>query len=59
VKLVLFNILGEEIKVLVNELKEAGVHKVKFNAEELSSGMYFYVLKTYNFVSTKKMLLLK
>ncbi len=51
--------LGEEVKVLVSELKEAGVHQVNFNAEELSSGMYFYKLETKGFVDVKKMLLLK
>jgi len=59
VKLVLYNMLGEEVKVLVSELQEAGVHKINFNANELGSGMYFYRLETSGFVDVKKMLLLK
>jgi type IX secretion system substrate protein len=59
VKLVLFNMLGEEVAVLVNELKEAGVHDVDFNASDLGSGIYFYKLESSSFVSVKKMMLVK
>ncbi len=48
---------------LVNETKEAGYHKVEFSAKGggkgLSSGMYFYELRSGSFVQIKKMLLLK
>jgi enterochelin esterase family protein len=54
-----FDILGNEVKTLVNEEKEAGYHSIDFNASNLPSGVYFYQLKADEFISTKKMLLLK
>ena len=61
-----FDVLGNEIKTLVNEEKEAGYHSVDFNASELPSGVYFYRLQVYSasggtksFVQTRKMILLK
>jgi len=61
-----FDVLGNEIKTLVNEEKEAGYHSVDFNASELPSGVYFYSLQVYptsggagSFTATKKLLLLK
>jgi hypothetical protein len=59
IRLVLYNMLGEEVKVLVNGTQEAGVHNVELNAKELGSGIYFYKLESSNFVSVKKMMLLK
>jgi hypothetical protein len=59
VKLSVLNILGEEIKILFNEEKEAGYHSIDFNLTELSSGVYFYQLKADLFVETKKMILLR
>ena len=64
VKLVIFNLLGEEIKTLVNEYKPAGNYEIEFNSHSgevrnLPSGVYFYQLRAGNFVETKKMLLLK
>ena len=59
VKLTLFNILGQEIKTLVNEFKEAGVHTINFDASELNSGMYIYKIETGTFVQTRKMTLVK
>ena len=58
-KLTLLNTIGEEIAVLVNEEQDKGYHKVEFNAANLPSGVYFYQLKAGEFISTKKMLLLK
>jgi hypothetical protein len=54
-----FDILGNEIETLVNEEKPAGYYAVEFNAATLPSGVYFYQLKVEDFVSTKKMILLK
>jgi hypothetical protein len=54
-----FDILGNEIETLVNEEKPAGYYPVEFNAATLPSGVYFYQLKVEDFVSTKKMILLK
>jgi len=59
VKLVIFDVLGRKVKELVNEEKLPGTYNVKFNAGNLSSGIYFYSIITNNFVQTKKMLLLK
>jgi hypothetical protein len=56
----IYNSLGQLVKTLVNnELKAPGNYRYSFNASKLSSGVYFYQLKTGNFVQTNKMLLLK
>jgi len=44
---------------LLNEEKEAGYHSIDFKASDLPSGVYFYKLTAGNFISTRKMLLLK
>jgi len=58
-QLKVYDVLGNEVATLVNEGKHAGTYEVKFNAEVLTSGMYFYKLNAGSFISTKKMLLLK
>lgn len=55
----IFDILGREIKTLVNEQRDAGEHSVTFNAFDLPSGIYFYQLRSGTSTATKKMLLLK
>jgi len=62
----LFDVLGREVATLVNKEQSVGIYKVNFNVAQISnlrnslpSGVYFYTLKTDNFVDTKKMLLLK
>ena len=57
--LTVYNILGSEVAKLVNGYMEAGKHSVKFDANNLTSGVYFYTLKSGNFASTKKMMLTK
>jgi photosystem II stability/assembly factor-like uncharacterized protein len=59
VQLVLYDILGREVTVLVNEEKQAGEYEVEFNGAKLPSGVYFYQLKASEFTQTKKMILLK
>lgn len=59
VVLKVFNMLGEEVAVLVNETLEAGTHLYNFNASKLTSGIYFYSLQTGSSIVTKKMTLLK
>ncbi len=59
VELTVFDILGREVANLLNEEKLAGVYEVKFNASNLASGVYFYRLKTQDFIESKKLLLLK
>ncbi|MFC2082242.1 Omp28-related outer membrane protein [Bacteroidota bacterium] len=55
----IFDILGREVKVIKNEFKEAGNHFVNFNAADLTSGIYFYELSCNDFMSIKKMILMK
>jgi mannose/cellobiose epimerase-like protein (N-acyl-D-glucosamine 2-epimerase family) len=54
-----FDVLGNEIATIVDEYKPAGSYEVVFNASSLTSGVYFYQLKTGEFISAKKMILLK
>jgi len=55
----IYDILGNEVKTLVNEQKEMGKYTVQFDASSLASGMYIYQLRVNDYTSTKKMLLLK
>ena len=55
----IYDVLGNEIITLVNEEKSIGNYKVEFDGRDLPSGIYFYQLRSDNFVSTKKLLLLK
>jgi hypothetical protein len=59
VKLLIYDVLGKEIKTLVNEELKPGVYEIDFNASQYSSGVYFYRLVTGDFEETKKMLLIK
>ena len=59
VNIKVYDITGREVETLVNEEKSAGSYEVNFNTEGLSSGIYFYKLRTDNFTETKKMLLIK
>ena len=59
VKLVVFDILGREVKTLVNEFQTAGTHSITFDASSLASGVYFYSITANDFTATKKMLLIK
>jgi len=59
VKITILNTIGEEVAVVLNGEKEAGYHQVEFNAANLPSGVYFYQLEAVEFISTKKMILLK
>ena len=67
VKLIVYDVLGNEVTALVNEEKPAGKYEIEFTATGLSSGIYFYKLEAGNpatgsgqsFIQTKKMILLK
>ena len=59
VTLKVYDVLGKEVITLVNQMQTSGDYEVEFNAEELGSGVYYYQLKAGEFVSTKKMILIK
>lgn len=59
VKLAVYNLLGEELKVLKNENMSAGTFNVSFDAESLPSGMYLYKIETAQYTSVRKMMLMK
>ena len=59
VKLAVYNLLGEEVATLVNNIQKAGRYEVGFNGSELSSGVYIYRIETGNFTSSKKLMLMK
>jgi hypothetical protein len=54
-----YDILGNEIALLMDEEKSVGNYEINWSASELPSGVYFYQLKAGSFIETKKMLLLK
>ena len=59
VSLEVYDVLGNEIVILVNEERPAGTYEIQFDASNLSSGTYFYKLKAAEFFETNKMILLK
>ncbi len=59
VTLSVYDFLGRNVSVLVNERKDAGVHEVRFDASGLSSGVYLYRLTAGSYVQTRKLVLLK
>ena len=59
VTLKVYDVLGREVATLVNEQKPAGNYEVKFDASQLSSGIYFYRLEAGSFAQTRKMILMK
>jgi flagellar hook assembly protein FlgD len=54
-----YDILGNEVATLMDEEKSVGTYELTWNAASLSNGIYFYQLKAGDYVSTKKMILLK
>ena len=58
-RLVIYNVLGQEVRTLVNGVQNAGKHQISFDASELASGIYLYRLETPQFTATKKMILMK
>ncbi len=59
VRIGLYNVSGQRVKVLVDEQQEAGYQFVDFNAKSLASGIYFYKIEANDFSKTKKMILVK
>jgi len=59
VTLKVFDMLGQEVAILVNEVQKPGTYEVEFKADKLSSGVYFFTLKKGLLLLSKKMLLIK
>lgn len=59
VEIKVFDVLGKEVAVIVQDFKQAGTYTVDFNASDLTSGVYFYKLITGDFTEIKKMMLIK
>jgi hypothetical protein len=59
VKLAIYNMLGEEVATVVNNVQKAGRYEINFNASNLSSGVYVYRIETVNFTASKKLMLMK
>jgi len=59
VRISVYDILGKEVNVLVDEIKPPGYYKIEFNASEYPSGVYIYQIQTEKFSDAKKMILVK
>ncbi len=59
VQLNIYNILGQQVATLVNDVKNAGSYKINWDASNLSSGMYIYRLQAGSKVITNRMILMK
>lgn len=59
IKLEIFNVQGQLIKILINEFISAGFYEFSFNAQSLSSGVYYCRIKSESFFETRKMMILK
>jgi photosystem II stability/assembly factor-like uncharacterized protein len=59
VSIKVYDVIGNEVATLVNEIKSAGNYEANYNAEGLTSGIYFYRIQAADFVETKKMILVK
>ncbi len=59
VTLKVFDLVGKEVAILVNEYKNAGYYKIQFSNNNLPSGIYFYKLISNGYIETKKFILLK
>jgi hypothetical protein len=59
VQLEVYNLLGQKVALLVSKKQPAGSYEVEFNGENLSSGVYYYSIKTDDWQDMKKMILIK
>lgn len=59
VKLDVYNILGQRVMTILNEVKDAGLHSVNFDGSRLASGTYIYRLEAGKYLAIKKMVLMK
>ena len=59
VKITVYDLTGQEVALLVNEVKEAGTYELKFDASNIASGVYLYRMVADNFTSVRKLNILK
>jgi hypothetical protein len=59
ISLKLFDVIGNEVTIIANEYLNSGNYNVNFNGSELASGVYIYRIQVNDFVSSKKLMLLK
>jgi hypothetical protein len=59
VQLKVYDVLGNEVATLVDEYKPGGSYVIEFNGSQLSSGVYFYKIQAGEYISVKKMILLR
>ncbi|MFZ1704573.1 MAG: T9SS type A sorting domain-containing protein, partial [Saprospiraceae bacterium] len=59
VSLKIYDVLGNEVASLIDEIQPSGNYEITFDARSLSSGTYFYKLQAGDFIETKKLLLIK
>jgi hypothetical protein len=59
VKLVAYDVQGREVQTLVNEKLQPGTYEVKFDGTMLNSGVYFYRIQCGDFISVKRMVMVK
>ncbi len=59
VKISIYDLLGRQVSMLVNQFKEKGEYDIEFDGSNLASGIYFYRIEAGNFVQSKKMVLVK
>ena len=59
VKIEVYDIAGQKVRTLLNDNMSLGSHQIEFNAQNLSSGIYFYIIQTGDFQDVKKMILIK
>lgn len=59
VKLEVYTLLGEKVKTLINEELSSGYHSINFDAADLASGIYIYTLSVNDFITSRKMILMK
>lgn len=58
-KIIVFDVLGKEVRTLVNERLQPGTYETTFDGSTLNSGVYFYIMTAGNFTETKRMVLIK
>ena len=59
VDLSIYNLLGQKVTTVISEKKDAGYYQVELDASELSSGVYYYIIKAGENQASRKMILLK